>query len=220
MNLLKMFVYSVIFAAFLSHDLIASGGGGDLMEISPVTDRILMIHIRDGHIITYGLHERPTNQKHPTRLHQGQTLDEAGCKLSVTASENTRRIEYYAGWRFIGESEEAESGFELVWNPAELLLDQELLITAVAYSDRGRRSLPSDRGEARITISDDSTCGVRDDRPSESMKNRLYQNYPNPFRYNTIIRFDLPHPVMVTMNVYNLSGQKHVTLADEPKSSS
>ncbi|TVR14638.1 MAG: hypothetical protein EA391_12455, partial [Balneolaceae bacterium] len=33
--------------------------GGDLMSISPVTDKILMLHIRDGHIITYGLHERP-----------------------------------------------------------------------------------------------------------------------------------------------------------------
>jgi len=151
-------------------------------------------------------------------LDEDRSLDEAGCRLSVAASENTRKIEYYAGWRFIGKSKDAENGFEFVWNPGESFLDQELLITAVAYSDRGRRSLPSTAGESRIFIPADSVCHALDDDDSTGeVRHKLYQNYPNPFQLRTFIRFDLPYYSPVTINVYDLLGQKHATLIDEPR---
>ncbi len=44
-------------------------------------------------------------------------------------------------------------------------------------------------------------------------KNKLLQNYPNPFRYTTNIRFKLSTEQVVTISVYNILGQKIKRLA-------
>jgi hypothetical protein len=40
----------------------------------------------------------------------------------------------------------------------------------------------------------------------------LYQNYPNPFNNRTTIKFDLPRSEYVTLELYNASGQRILTL--------
>lgn len=36
----------------------------------------------------------------------------------------------------------------------------------------------------------------------------LYQNYPNPFNLSTMIRYELKTPGIVSLNIYNVTGQK------------
>jgi flagellar hook assembly protein FlgD len=43
----------------------------------------------------------------------------------------------------------------------------------------------------------------------------LDQNYPNPFNASTVIKFNTRHDGHVRLDVYNILGQKVITLVDE-----
>ncbi len=59
------------------------------------------------------------------------------------------------------------------------------------------------------------STNVRDIRPGQVPREySLFQNYPNPFNANTQIRFALPKAGHATLEIYNLLGQKAITLVD------
>jgi endoglucanase len=90
-------------------------------------------------------------------LYDGELFLSTGCWLSVEASDNTRLVEYFYEWRKIGESTDKENDFRLFWEPPQND-GAEVLVTAVAYSDRGRKSVPSAEGDKLIVISADAQC--------------------------------------------------------------
>jgi hypothetical protein len=71
--------------------------------------------------------------------------------LRAVTSANTRVVKYYQDWHLIGESYDKENGFPILWT-APSQPGATVQITAVAYNDRGRISLPSAEGERTLVI--------------------------------------------------------------------
>ncbi|MBD3168186.1 MAG: T9SS type A sorting domain-containing protein [candidate division Zixibacteria bacterium] len=56
--------------------------------------------------------------------------------------------------------------------------------------------------------------GIIDDAEFIPSKHILLSNYPNPFNAATVLSYNLPHESNVTVEVFNLAGQKVVTLVE------
>ncbi len=68
-----------------------------------------------------------------------------------------------------------------------------------------------------ISIFDSTISGLlSQDKPSKSFF--LYQNFPNPFNPQTIIKYDIPNASIVTIKLYDLLGREINTLVHEIKS--
>jgi hypothetical protein len=77
------------------------------------------------------------------------------------------------------------------------------------------RNLGEDYGIELVSNYDPSGIEINDD-PSITVDDFiLHQNYPNPFKRSTTIRFDIPSNGSVRLEVYNLSGQKVETLVNK-----
>ncbi|UCC43284.1 MAG: T9SS type A sorting domain-containing protein [Candidatus Zixiibacteriota bacterium] len=81
-------------------------------------------------------------------------------------------------------------------------------VTTVAGLDVFPDVLP---GEILIDNSTDAGETAGDNLPQEF---ELHQNYPNPFNMATRIQFEVPAPDRVRLDIFNVLGQKIVTLVD------
>jgi endoglucanase len=90
-------------------------------------------------------------------LQEGQALGAEGTiTLTAAASSDTRIVEYYADWHYLGSSREAETDFRLQW-PSKLHAGDTVVFTAIAIDGKGRRSLPAPEGEARVLMTSQAT---------------------------------------------------------------
>jgi hypothetical protein len=82
----------------------------------------------------------------------------------------------------------------------------------------GHFTTAGDKVSAYIATWDEFATDTDDDTPDiipESF--HLAQNYPNPFNPSTNIEFDLPSRAHVTLEIFNVLGQKVRTLIDEDR---
>ena len=79
--------------------------------------------------------------------------DGVSIRLSIRASADTERVEYYYDWHFAGESTDRADGFALAWDIAQNNLQpgESVTITAIAYDTKGESSLPTQEGEREFT---------------------------------------------------------------------
>ncbi len=87
----------------------------------------------------------------------------------------------------------------------------------IGYSFNGRYdpgAAPVVAGRA-IKFTTGSLYSTAADDPVRPDEFSLSQNYPNPFNASTAIKFDLPQNEHVTIDIFNVLGQKIQTLADD-----
>ena len=79
----------------------------------------------------------------------------------------------------------------------------------------GVTQMSKSAGEDRFMITTKASANVDNDLPQDV---RLKQNYPNPFNPTTSIQYVLPESANVTLEVFNMLGQRVASIADGQQS--
>ena len=104
-----------------------------------------------------------------------------------------------------------------------ITLDDSIFLSTT--SSRLKKTGKIGFGSSRYAIFFDDVTVVGDAVPASISQARnmpghfkVWQNYPNPFNPSTIIKFNLPEPENVKIDVYSIIGQKIETILDKPMS--
>jgi uncharacterized protein (TIGR02145 family) len=105
-----------------------------------------------------------------------------------------------------------DNGAEYLGNGAEPVANALVTLTDEADPSRVFSGTTNEQGEYSIQI---TQTGIADDPSGTPGNFRLLQNYPNPFNPSTIIGYELTSPAHITIEIYNVLGQKINTLIHE-----
>ncbi len=87
-------------------------------------------------------------------------------------------------------------------------------VTAITIPKQGR-SIPSESGYSNtkeVDVQGEEIGKIAHGIPTEFS---LFNNYPNPFNPSTSIRYDLPEPCHVRINIFNILGKLVDTIVDK-----
>jgi len=97
-----------------------------------------------------------------------------------------------------------DTGVDPVYNALVTLTDE-------ADANRSFNSYTNEQGEYSIQITTTSVDDFYSNNPGRFI---LFQNYPNPFNPSTVISYELTKPADISIEIYNVMGQKLRTLLD------
>ena len=145
---------------------------------------------------------------HPSILNMNSSVDnEKGiCEIDVITNPTDTALP-------IGDSHIAEIFFTAKSDVGICSIDSAITDSSSLYliNVSGERFTPQViSGVINITVATDISNESGSELPKEIS---LSQNYPNPFNLSTTIEFSLPERSEITLNIYNILGQKIRNLA-------
>lgn len=104
-----------------------------------------------------------------------------------------------------------DNGAEYLGNGTEPVVGALVTVTDQADTLQTFTAYTNDQGQYSIEI---PTTGVDNPDGKSPGSFTLHQNYPNPFNPSTVIGYELNNPSHITIEIYNVIGQKIRTLLD------